>query len=199
MIQTILPDSSRGVKASKRKIKRIAFLGGSTLKPEDPDFIAAQTTARLLVEEGYNVINGGGPGIMRASTIGGKEAGGYVLAVTYHPSVSHKNFEGVDKKNLFDEEIVTMDYFDRTKVMLQNADCHLIFNGATGTLSEFGMSWASSRIHQGHHKPIILYGEFWNHIIEEIETHMHLRSGEKELLKVLTTPEGVVEYVKSFG
>ncbi len=58
---------------------------------------------------------------MRASTLGAKEAGGTVTAVTYHPSVKHKNFEGVDPENKFDEEIITNDYFDRTKVMLQNS------------------------------------------------------------------------------
>jgi predicted Rossmann-fold nucleotide-binding protein len=80
--------------------------------------------------------------------------------------------------------------------MLQNSDVHLIFKGATGTISEFGMSWANSRIHEGHSKPILLYGDFWHHIIREFTAHMSMRPGENELLKVVTSPEEVLRFLK---
>ena len=92
-----------------------------------------------------------------------------------------------------------MDYFDRTKVLLQNTDVHIIFRGGTGTISEFGMSWAISRIHEGHHTPIILFGEFWNEFISIIKKTMHMRPGEIELLKVVSKPEEVIEYIKSIS
>jgi uncharacterized protein (TIGR00730 family) len=203
MIDTILSKDSESTENpnenSDRKINRIAFLGGASIEPDDQHFKSAFETAKLLAENGYEIMNGGGPGIMRASTLGAHGAGGSVTAVTYHPSVKHKNFEGVDPENKFDQEIVTNDYFDRTKVMLQNADVHIVFKGATGTISEFGMSWASSRIHEGHHKPIVLFGDFWEHFIEEFQTHMELRAGEVELLKVCETPGEVLEYIKSLG
>lgn len=190
MIKTILPEKPE-------KIRRIAFLGSASVKPDEQTFKDAYKTAKILAKSGYEIINGGGPGVMRASTLGAKAGGGSVMAITYYPRTRHKNFEGVDPKNKFDEEISTGDYFDRTKVMLQNADIHIIFKGATGTISEFGMSWASSRIHEGHHKPIILFGRFWEHVIEEFQQHMLMRPGEVELLKICETPEEVLEYIKS--
>lgn len=179
-----------------KKIERVAFLGGASTKPNDQYFKDAVEVAKLLAKNGYKIVNGGGPGIMRASTIGAKEANSDVLAITYHPAFKHKNYEGTDPQNNFDEEIMTIDYFDRTKVMLQNSDVHIVFKGGTGTISEFGMSWASSRIHEGHHKPIILYGDFWNHIIKELQTHMLMRPGEVELVKICNTPEQVLDYIK---
>jgi uncharacterized protein (TIGR00730 family) len=181
----------------QQNIKKIAFLGGAAWKPEDEVFMDAYNTAKLLAENGYGIVNGGGPGVMRAATLGAHDGGGKALAVIYHPNHKHQNYEGTDPENKFDEEVVTLDYFDRTKVMLQNSDVHIVFKGGTGTISEFGMTWASSRIHEGHHKPIILFGDFWNHIIEEFKDHMLMREGELELIKILTTSTQVLEYIKS--
>jgi len=180
----------------RHKIKKIAFLGGAGWDENEEVYKQAFETAKLLAENGYEIVNGGGPGIMRASTEGAHAGGARALAISYYPAYKHRNYEGVDPENKFDEEIVTMDYFDRTKVMLQNSDVHIVFKGATGTVSEFGMTWANSRIHEGHGKPIILFGAFWEHIVEEFDTHMGMRSGERGLLKIVETPEEVLEYIK---
>ncbi len=185
------------VHEEKKEIKKIAFLGGAAWQKEDEPYKLAFETAKLLAKKGYQIVNGGGPGVMRASTEGAHKGGGKALAVTYYPNRKHKNYEGTDKLNKFDEEIKTLDYFDRTKVMLQNSDVHVIFKGGTGTISEFGMTWASSRIHEGHHKPILLVGDYWNHIIEEFKIHMLMRPGEVELVKVVETPEEVLDCIRN--
>lgn len=181
-----------------KKVRKIGFLGGASFTPDSQTYKDAFEVAKVLAEEGYEIVNGGGPGVMRASTLGAK-AGGQedVYVVTYQPNHPHKNYEGIDPENTFDEEILTLDYFDRTKVMLQNTDVHVVFKGGTGTISEFGMTWASSRIHEGHGKPIVLFGEFWNEIIETFKRHMYMREGEVELLKICTTPQEVVDFVNS--
>lgn len=179
------------------KIKSIAFLGGAFIEPDSRIFVEAYETAKLLAQNGYNIVNGGGPGVMRASTMGAHDGGSTnVLAVTYTPQVKHLHYEGIDKENKFDQEIVTLDYFDRTKVMLLNSDVHILFKGSSGTISEFGMSWANSRIHEGHHKPGILFGSFWHEIIDTFKQNMLMRPGEVELLKVCTNPQQVLDYLK---
>ncbi len=182
-----------------KNIKQIAFLGGAAWKNDSEVFKQAYETAKILAEKGYEIVNGGGPGVMRASTMGGNAVNGRVLAVTYHPNKKKKNYEGTDPENFFDQEIITLDYFDRTKVMLQNSDLHIIFKGGTGTISEWGMTWASSRIHEGNHKPIVLFGDFWQEILDVIEKNMILRPGERDLLKICNTPEEVLEYVEDLN
>jgi ribulose-phosphate 3-epimerase len=182
-----------------KRLRKIAILGGADWEREDTVFKEAYETSKLLAENGYEIFNGGGPGVMKAATLGAHDGGGKAIAVTYHPNKPKKNYEGVDPENTFDEEIITLDYFDRTKVILQNADVHIVFNGATGTISEFGMTWASSRIHEGNNKPIILYGKFWKEILKDIKQHMALRPGELELLKICNTPQEVLKYIKSFS
>ena len=180
-----------------RKIDRVAFLGGSSYEKGSQVYNDSYETAKLLAENGYEIVNGGGPGVMRASTEGAHEGGQKAIAVTYHPNKKKKNYEGVDQLNAFDEEIITLDYFDRTKVMLQNSDVHVVFRGSTGTISEFGMTWASSRIHEGNHKPIIVFGEFWQEIIDVFKKTMLMRPGETELLHICTTPLEVLEFIQA--
>ncbi|MDC0448987.1 LOG family protein [bacterium] len=182
-----------------RKIQKVAFLGGAGWEPESDVFKDTFNCAKLLAQNGYEIVNGGGPGVMEAATKGAHAGGGKVLAITYHPNKPKEAFEGIAPENDFDEEVITLDYFDRTKVMLQNSDLHIVFKGATGTISEFGMTWASSRIHRGNHKPIILFGSFWKEILETLANTMRLRDSERELLEICKSPEEVLEYTKSLG
>jgi ribulose-phosphate 3-epimerase len=180
-----------------KKIQKIAVLGGAGWKETDETYKQAFEVSKLLAENGYELINGGGPGVMKAATEGSHAGGQRSLVVTYHPNKPKRHYEGVSPENNFDEEVITLDYFDRTKVMLQNTDVHIVFRGSIGTLSELGMSWVSSWIHEPNNKPIILYGAFWNEILDAIEQNFVIKMGERDILKICTTPEEVLEYVKS--
>ncbi len=121
-----------------------------------------------------------------------------MVGVTYYPKYQHANYEGRDPQNLFDEEVVTPDYFSRTQRLLEMGNMHVIFRGGTGTISEFGMSWASSRIHEGHNIPIILFGAFWGHIIETFQKYMYLRPGEARLYHVVGSAAEVLSLVQKY-
>lgn len=181
------------------EIKRIAFLGFADAKPEDQDYKDAFETAKVLANAGYIIINGGGPGVMKAATEGAHAGGGKAVGITFYPSDREKPdfFEGRDPENLFDEEIKTTTYVERTLKIMETADVYLIFNGGTGTISEFGMAWGLARLHFGHHKPLILYGNFWHEIIEVIGKNMPLRPEELKVYHIVTTPEEALIKIKS--
>ena len=181
----------------KEIIKQVAILGGAAWKEDDEPYQQAFETARLLALNGYEVVNGGGPGVMEASTKGAHAGGGDVLAITYYPNKPKRHYEGRALENNFDTEVKTLDYFDRTKVMLQTTQAHIVFKGSIGTLSEFGMTWISSWIHEPHNKPIILFGDFWKEFISLIEKHMFIVKGEEKMMKICTTPQEVIDYLKS--
>ncbi len=181
------------------KIQKVAFLGGAGWKEYELPFKGAYDTAKILAENGYEIINGGGPGVMRAATKGAHAGGKESVVITYHPSKTKRHYEGVDPENDFDFEVVTLDYFDRTKVMLQTTDAHVVFNGSIGTLSELGMTWISSWIHYPNSKPIVLFGDFWNEYIKFVKTYMLLDHGEENMMKICHSAEEVLDYLNGFN
>ena len=177
------------------KFKKVAFLGGAGWEENEQPYKDAFDVAKLLAENGYEILNGGGPGVMRASTQGAKAGNGRSLVVTYHPNKPKRHYEGTDPLNNADDEIFTLDYFDRTKVLLQNTDIHIVFKGSIGTLSEFGMTWISSWIHEPNNKPIIMYGKFWSEILDVLVKNLRIQNDETDLLKILSTPQDVLDHL----
>lgn len=195
LVQMVQKDS---ISSLTQKIQKIAVLGGAAWQENEQPYKEAFEVSKILAKAGYEIINGGGPGVMQASTEGAHAGGGRVMAITYHPNKPKRHYEGVEANNNFDDEVITLDYFDRTKVMLQTTQLHIIFKGSLGTLGELGMSWISSWIHEPNNKPIILYGEFWNDYLKVIDKHAKISAAEKSIVKVCTTPQEVLEYVRSF-
>lgn len=171
-----------------RKIRQISYFGFADAKPEDPLYKDAFECAKYLTSKGYVAINGGGPGTMRAVSEGAKEAKGTAVGVTFYPK-DVANYEGRDKENPMDVEIKTKNYLERTLKLLEMGDAYVVFKGGTGTISEFGMAWGLARLYFGHHKPLILYGKFWNNIIKTFTENMRIRPEELEVYTVVSTPE----------
>ncbi|OGX07320.1 MAG: hypothetical protein A2Y06_00585, partial [Omnitrophica WOR_2 bacterium GWA2_37_7] len=135
--------------------------------------------AEELAKMGIGIVNGGGPGAMRASTEGAKLANGFVTAVTldFNDGSPHK-FEGKDVLNKFDKEVKTNSYFDRTRQLLELGDVHIVIKGATGTFSEFAFAWEIAYLHFGHNKPLILFGDQWDMLFSAIDKAFDLRKDE---------------------
>src|SRR3972149_9415069 len=181
----------------KRKIKQVAYFGFADAAPNDPLYKEACEVAKYLTEKGYVSINGGGPGTMRAVSEGAKEANGTAVGVTFYPK-DITNFEGRDPENPVDIEIRTKNYLERTMKLLELGDCYVLFRGGTGTISEFGMAWGLARLYFGHHKPLILYGEFWNDVVRAFQKNMRIRPEDTKVFKVANSPEDAHEAIQMF-
>lgn len=174
-----------------RIIRKIAFFGSASIEEDDPVWQDAFNTAKYLVKNGFEIVDGGGPGIMSAATQGAKAVGGKVTGITLYPE-DMKNFEGRDKWNLLDREIRAKNYLKRTFGLLEHGDCFVIFKGGTGTISEFGMSWALAKLYFGHHKPIFLFGEYWGKIVKVFRKYMEIDKEEIDSLFIVNSPESVL-------
>jgi len=175
-----------------KNIKVVSFLGYADAQTGDPLYESAKETARVLAEHGIINVNGGGPGVMRAATEGAHEGGGKAYVSTFYPQ-HMENFEGKDPLNKADKEIVMNNYLDRTLKLLELGNAYLMFNGGTGTVSEFGMAWGLAKLYLGHHKPLILYGEFWHEIVEAFAKNMHIRPVALRVYRIVTTPEDALK------
>lgn len=180
-------------------LKSITVFGFADCPPEDKLYKETLEVTRLLAENGLEIVNGGGPGVMRAATEGAHEGGGVAAVATFYPKFI-ENFEGKDPHNKADKEIIMNNYVDRTMKLLELGNAYVIFNGGTGTLSEFGMAWGLAYLYFGHHKPLILYGDFWFPIMEVLVANMRIgdRPGSLRVYRIATTPEMVLTYLKEF-
>ena len=178
-----------------KRVKAVSLFGFAGAQPDSELYQSAFEVAKVLATHGLEVVNGGGPGIMRAATEGAHAGGGRASIATFYPKyINH--FEGKDPSNKADKEIIEGNYLDRTMKLLELGNAYVIFNGGTGTLSEFGMAWGLAYLYFGHHKPLILYGHFWHAIMEALVSNMLIAQQRPESLKVyriVTTPEAVVE------
>ena len=180
-----------------RLIKNIAFFGFSDYLKEDKEYKQVFETAKLLAEKGYTIINGGGPGVMNASTQGAESVGGETLTITFTPSDA-PGFEGRYIANRADKEIVTGNYIERMFKLLEHADCFVIFNGGTGTLSELGTAWVLARLYYPHHKPFILFGDFWRPIVKVLKEKMKIRGEASKVFKIVETKGEMVKAIDKF-
>ena len=180
-----------------KKVKQIAYFGFADAAENDPLYKEAYECSKYLAEKGYIAINGGGPGVMRAVSEGAKAAGGTTIGVTFYPE-DISNFEGRDPKNPLDQVIETKNYLERTLKLLELGDVYVVFRGGTGTISEFGMAWGLARLYFGHHKPLILYGDFWNEVIKTFEKHMRIRPEDLKVYQIVNSPQEAYKSIQNF-
>jgi hypothetical protein len=178
-------------------IRNIGFFGYSECKEGSRLYQQTFTVAKLLAEKGYAVVNGGGPGVMYASTKGAEAANGSTIAVTFSPQ-NAPGFEGKYLKNITGLEIKTSNYIERMFKLLEHADTYVIFKGGTGTLSEFATTWCLARLYYGYHKPFVLYGKFWHDIIHVLKKHLILRGNEEKVFQIVDSPQGVLRAIAGF-
>lgn len=182
---------------SDKLIKFVTFFGDASIHEESELYKKVYNAAQLLAQNGYGVVNGGGPGVMKAATDGAESVDGETVAVYWEPKLA-SIFEGKNLTNVTDESQTFSNYMMRTLGLIEKGQVYVVCRGGTGTMSEFSMVWALAKLYYGKHKPVILFGEFWKDIIDKLQEHMLIDDNELGVLHYATTKEEVLELVKSF-
>ncbi|OGM75128.1 hypothetical protein A2382_04170 [Candidatus Woesebacteria bacterium RIFOXYB1_FULL_38_16] len=178
-------------------IKNIAFFGDANIPESDPVYKEAFEVAKALAEHGYTIVNGGGPGVMNASTQGAEAGSGETISVTFYPKDA-PGFEGRYLSNITDKEIITSNYIERMFKLMEHAHLFIIFKGGSGTMSEFGTAWVLANIYYGHHKPFILFGDFWIEIIDALKKNLNIDQKEMAVFEIITKKEEVCATIERF-
>jgi uncharacterized protein (TIGR00730 family) len=178
-------------------IKYVAMYGSADVDQSHPLYQDAFRVARYLAYNDKIVVNGGGPGVMNAATEGAKSAGGETLAVTFYPT-DMPEFEGRFHENRVDKEIKTANYIERMFGLMDHADAFVVFQGGTGTLSEWATAWLLGHLYYGHHKPLILYGAFWHKVMDVINENFFIGEKEKQVYKIVDNEEQLIAAIEAF-
>ena len=185
------------IKLPRPIIKNIAFFGDSDISTTSNLYRDTFELAKLLAQSGYTIVNGGGPGVMDASTKGAEAGGGETLAVTFYPK-NAPGFEGRYLGNVTDKEIKTKNYIERMFKLMEHADTLIIMKGGTGTVSEFGTAWVLGKLYYGHHKPFILYGRFWKGVIKSLQRGLNIDDKEMDVFRIATRRGQVPKFITQF-
>jgi uncharacterized protein (TIGR00730 family) len=139
----------------------VSVFGSARTPPSERDYKKARTLAKRLVQEGFAIITGGGPGIMEAANRGAAEAGGQSIGLNIALP-----FEQV--ANPYANIKLDFHYFFARKVMFLKYSCGFIcFPGGYGTMDEFFESMTLIQTLKIEPFPIICIGhEFWDGLVD---------------------------------
>ena len=139
----------------------VSVFGSARTKPGTPFYDLATDVGRRLVEEGYAVITGGGPGTMEAANKGARDAGGASVGL----GIELPFEQGL---NEFVNLGVNFRYFFARKTMfVKYAQGFIVLPGGFGTLDELFEAVTLVQTQKVTSFPIVLMGsEYWGGLFD---------------------------------
>jgi uncharacterized protein (TIGR00730 family) len=146
----------------------VAIFGSARITPDNPYYVAARETARLLSRSGIAVITGGGPGIMRAANEGAKAGrGGRSVGLSIRLPVEETANPHLDVQLNFDH------FASRKVAFCRHSKAFLFFPGGFGTLDELGEVLTLIQCGKSPHAPVLLYDNtFWQGMLDWMRERM---------------------------
>lgn len=163
----IMSEFVEGFEAMSKVPPAVSVFGSARSGPSDPYYAKAEQLGRKLVEHGFAVITGGGPGIMEAANKGAIQAGGVSVGLNIFLPVEQR-------ANDYQNVSLDFRYFFCRKVMfVKYAVAFVCFPGGFGTLDEFFESMTLIQTGKTDPFPVLLIGsEFWSPLIRWMRTHL---------------------------
>jgi len=178
----------------------VSVFGSARTPPGTPYYEMGVAVGRALVEKGYGVITGGGPGIMEAANKGAQEAGG--VSVGLNIVLPHEQYANpyVDR-----DALINFDFFFARKVMfVKYAMGFVVLPGGFGTLDELFEALTLIQTGRSHQFPVVLMGsEFWAGMLSWIRdtllTAGNISEEDPDLLTLTDDPHEAAAIIDAFG
>lgn len=191
----ILAEFVEGFDALAHYHPAVSIFGSTRAKPGDEVYRKAERIGRLLAENGFSVITGGGPGAMEAANKGASEAGGHSIGLNIELPMEQK-------PNPYANITLKFRYFFVRKVMfVKYAVAYVILPGGFGTMDELFESVTLIQTNKIKPFPVILVGSgYWNGLLNWLRDVV-LKEGKISpedliILQVIDEPEAIVKTIK---
>lgn len=177
----------------------ISIFGSARTLPTHPTYQLTEQIAKAVVELGYGVISGGGPGIMEAANKGAKEAGGNSVGLNIELPFEQKSNPYIDP-----DYLINFQYFFVRKVMfVKYAQGFVVMPGGLGTLDELFEAFTLIQTEKVTRFPIILVGSsYWAGLMSWIENTLlkekNISPEDLFLIEVVDTAEEVKQCIEQF-
>jgi len=178
----------------------VSVFGSARTKPGEEYYELAVSVAEKIVNAGYGVITGGGPGIMEAGNKGANQGGGTSVGLNIELPFEQNGNPYIDKdKNL------NFDYFFVRKVMfVKYSQGFVVMPGGFGTLDELFEAITLIQTKKIAKFPIILVGKgFWEGLFDWIKKTLLDKFGnispeDMDLISIVDTENEVIDVLDDF-
>jgi uncharacterized protein (TIGR00730 family) len=175
----------------------ITLFGSARVKEGDDLYSRAYELALTLGKNGFNLITGGGPGVMEAVNKGALAAG--VKSVGINIELPFEQ-----KANPYINLPLSFRYFFVRKVMfVKYAIAYVVLPGGFGTLDELFEAITLIQTKKMKPFPVILVGsDYWGEIVAFMRNQLLSRNmiskEDLNIVMVMDNPEEIAQYIKKF-
>jgi uncharacterized protein (TIGR00730 family) len=193
----IMAEFVEGIEALSKLRQGVTIFGSAKVRPDDPYYKKAEHVARKLVENGFSVITGGGPGIMEAANKGAAEAGGQSVGLNIRLPYEQK-------PNPYANIVLEYKYFFVRKVMfVKYAVAYIILPGGFGTMDELFEALTLIQTKRIKPFPVVLMGsEYWKGLIDWLKDTMlrneKIDESDLDIIQITDDPDEAVRHIKKF-
>ena len=172
----------------------VSLFGSARTREGDQMYLDAQETGRLLAEAGFEVITGGGPGIMEAGNRGAYEIGKVSVGCNIELP-----FE--QAPNPYQTRSLSFKYFFVRKTMfIKYSNAYIIFPGGFGTMDELFEALTLIQTKKIRNFPVVLFGsQYWQGLLQWITTTMlherYIGEEDLKLMHLTDSPEDAVNFI----
>jgi len=172
----------------------VSIFGSARTPEDDPMYAAARETARLLADVGFEIITGGGPGIMEAANRGAFEAGKISVGCNIELP-----FE--QTPNPYQTKTMSFKYFFVRKTMfIKYSNAYIIFPGGFGTMDELFEALTLIQTRKIRNFPVVLLGsQYWRGLLAWVTSTMlnekNINPEDLGLIHLTDSPVDAVDFV----
>ncbi len=184
-----------GFESLSKYYPAVSIFGSTRIKPGDEIYKKAEQIGKLLAENGFAVITGGGPGVMEAANKGAFSAGGKSIGLNIELPLEQR-------PNPYTNITLNFRYFFVRKVMfVKYAVAYIILPGGFGTMDELLESITLIQTHKIRPFPVILVGtEYWKGLLDWIKGVVleegKISPSDLEIFQQIDQPEEIIKTIK---
>jgi uncharacterized protein (TIGR00730 family) len=177
----------------------ISIFGSARTQPDNAYYKLAVDIAARLVEEGYGVITGGGPGIMEAGNKGAYEKRGVSVGLNINLPFEQSYNPYIDQDKNFSHHY----FFVRKVMFVKYAQAFVVLPGGFGTMDELFEVLTLIQTKKISKVPVILIGtQFWSGlkhwISETMLAEKNIVPQDLDLIPITDDPDIVVSIIRDF-
>ena len=191
----IMAEFVKGFETMPDAYPAVSIFGSSKTKPKSAVYKDTVKVSRLLVESGFNVISGGGPGVMEAANRGAAEAKGKSVGL-------HIELPSEQAPNKYANIRLNFKYFFIRKVMfVKYSVAYIIMPGGFGTLDELFEALTLIQTKRIRYFPVILMdSQFWKGLLDWAKKTLikarTISESDFDIFNIVDTPEEAIAIIK---